>query len=56
MPSDFRLKISGSWKTFEKSQNWMNTETSARFAFPKKLFWQAVKNYVKQISKFSVPV
>ena len=56
MPNGLRFKALESWKTFEKSQNWMNTEPGALFALLEKNLAIAVKNYVKQVSKFSVPV
>ena len=38
MPNDLRFKVLESWKTFEKFQNWMNTEPGALFAFLEKIY------------------
>ena len=38
MPNDLRFKVLESWKTFEKFQNWMNTEPGALLAFLEKIY------------------
>ena len=37
MRNGLGFKVLESWNTFEKSQNWMNTESGALFAFLEKI-------------------